>query len=367
MALFLLIILAKRSYDTMVIKAFGLKFGRNKEAEQESLHDEETQKLMPKPDVDELEKGFLKCRNCGALLRLDSLNPLTLYQCPGQDCGNMLFIPLKVKDYWLYEPLGGGGMGSVYHAFLTRNPSAEFAVKVLPRAQKNNSELINTLLKEAEIGSTFGFHPHISKVYEYGCADGEYFASYEFIEGIRLDRIIESPVRRPEKDILLWALQILSAEQHMFSKGYLFRDLKPQNVIIDTNGNVKMIDFGLVCKISETKEINSKVILGSPYYMPPERIIGDAEDQYSEIYSLGMLLYHMLTGRTFYSAEDIKAIVEKHVSMPQMIGLSSKLANTANKELIAILEKMIMRDPQRRIQKFKEAGAMLFKLYKQCA
>ncbi|HPO91412.1 MAG TPA: serine/threonine-protein kinase [Victivallales bacterium] len=350
----------------MSFKVFGFKFGKNLHEEQ-SLHEEETQKVIPKPSVDELEKGLLKCRTCSSMIPLHSLAPLTLSQCSNPECGNMFFVPMKVKDYWLYEPLGGGGMGSVYHAFLTRNSDAEFAVKVLPRAQKNNAELINTLLKEAEIGSELGFHPHISKVYEYGCADGEYFASYEFIEGIRLDRIIESPVRRPEKDILLWSLQILSAEQHMYNKGYLFRDLKPQNVIIDTNGNVKMIDFGLVCKISETKLINSKVILGSPYYMPPERIIGESEDQYSEIYSLGMLMYHMLTGRTFYSAEDIKAIVEKHVSMPQMISLASKFANTSNKELISILEKMIIRDPLKRIQTYKTAGAMLFKLYKQCA
>ncbi len=351
----------------MAFKAFGLKFGDAPVDSPQSVHDEETQKVLPKPSLDHLERGFLKCRGCGALIRLDSVAPLTLCTCPGKDCGAMLFVPMKVKDYWLYEPLGGGGMGSVYRAFLVRNPSAEFAVKILPRERRNNAELIETLLKEAETGAAFGFHPHISKVYEYGCADGEYFASYEFIEGIRLDRIIESPLRRPDKDILLWSLQILSAEQHMFDKGYLFRDLKPQNVIIDGDGNVKMIDFGLVCKASESKEINSKTILGSPYYMPPERIVGEAEGQHSEIYSLGMLLYHMMTGRTFYSSEDIKVIVEKHVCIPQMTSLAGKFATDSNHDMVSAVEKMIIRDPRRRIQTYKEAGAILFGLYRKSA
>ncbi|HPN85396.1 MAG TPA: serine/threonine-protein kinase [Victivallales bacterium] len=336
-------------------------------AEERSVHDEETQKVLPKPSSGELEKGVLKCRSCGTLVRLDSVSPLTLCKCVNPACSSMLFIPMRIKDYWLYEPLGGGGMGSVYHAFNVRNPNAEFAVKILPRQRKNNNDLIETLLKEAQVGSEFGFHPHISKVYEYGCSDGEYFASYEFVEGIRLDRIIESPVRRSDKEILLWSLQILSAEQHMFNKGYLFRDLKPQNVIIDTSGNVKMIDFGLVCKVEESKSINAKIILGSPYYMPPERIIGEQEGQYSEIYSLGMLLYHMMTGKTFYSSDDVKGIVEKHVFMPHISSLSVKFTGNSNQQMVSVLEKMILRDPQRRIQSYKEAGAMLFNLYKACA
>lgn len=350
----------------MSFKAFGLGFGK-KVALPQSFHDEETQRVVPKPPLQELEKGLLKCRNCGALLRMDSVEPLTLCECPNADCTSMLFVPMKIKDYWLYEPLGGGGMGSVYHAFHIRNPVAEFAVKILPREKRNDSELINTLLSEAKIGSEFGFHPHISKVYEYGCSDGEYFASYEFIEGIRLDRVIDSPVRRSDKDILLWSLQILSAEQHMFDKGYLFRDLKPQNLIINTEGNVKMIDFGLVCKVEDSKEMNVRTILGSPYYMPPERIIGEKEGQYSEIYSLGMLLYHMMTGRTFYSADDIKTIVEKHIFMPQMCNLVGKFSEQTNHKIISVLERMITRDPRRRIQSYKEVGAVLFPLYKECA
>jgi serine/threonine-protein kinase len=354
----------------MSFKVFGVGFGKPEEIggdiQNESLHSEKTQKVNPKPRLEELERGFVGCYNCGASMPLNTLAPLNLHRCC--DCSSIFFVPMKIKNYWLYEPIGGGGMGSVYHAFHERNPSAEFAIKILPRNRKNDAELIETLIGEAEIGSIFGDHPHVSKVYEYGCFDGEHFAAYEYIEGLRLDRIIESPVRRTDKEILLWALQILSAEQHMFDHGYLFRDLKPQNVIIDGKGNVKLIDFGLAMKVEDAKaKGNSNAITGSPYYMPPERIAGHPEGQYSEIYSLGMLLYHMIAGQTYYSTEDINSLIEKHIMSPQMLNIAVKLPVNTNLDLIDALEKMIVRSPQKRFQTYKETGSILFNIYKACA
>ncbi len=333
----------------------------------ESVHNEPTQKISKKPSLDDLSGGFLRCGHCGTALLLAESVPLTLCRCPL--CGTPNFTPYLIKDYWLYEPLGGGGMGSVYHAFHRLNPKVELAVKILPRNKKGNPTLIAALLNEAGTGRQFGDHPHLTKVYEYGQSGDEYFAVYEFVDGIRLDQIIDSPVRPPNKQIALWALQILSAEQHIYDKGFLFRDLKPQNIMIDNNGNAKLIDYGLAMRIEKAAggDPSTDEIQGSPYYMPPERIIGSGEGQFSEIYSLGMVIYHVLAKQPFYSSDDIRKLVGKHVVSLRINNLMTKLPRQTDAELARMLGIMIDRDPRRRYQTYKEAGKELYTFYQQCA
>jgi serine/threonine-protein kinase len=330
------------------------------------IHEEKTQYIHRKPDVAGLEQGFIICENCDHNVLLKDNPSLSIAKCPV--CSTSNFIPMLIKDYWLYEPLGGGGMGSVYHAFLRHDPSVEFAIKVLNREMKNDKFMIDSLLNEAKIGCKFGTHPHLAKVYEYGLWKEEYYAVYEFIDGIRLDRIIESPIKRTEKQIILWTLQMLSAEQHIFDCGYLFRDLKPQNIIIDRNGNVKMVDYGLTISVEEAVNGNkSDQIIGSPHYIPPERIEGGPESQCSEIYSLGMLMYHLISRKTYYSSADVRKLVEKHVTTLRIDNSLGKLPAKTNPEVARILIKMIKRDPSARYQTYKELGAELFREFKNCA
>jgi len=247
------------------------------------------------------------------------------------------------------------------------NEELGFAVKVLPRDRKNDTYLIEALLTEAKICWQLGDHQHLNKVIDFGRFNNEYYAVFEYIEGTRLDLIIDSPIKRPEKQVILWGMQVLSAEQHMFDKGFLFRDLKPQNIMIDKNGNVKLFDFGLAMPIDNALNDSSDQIQGSPYYMPPERIVGAGESQHSEIYSLGMVLFHILAKQPYYSAEDIKSLVTKHVVSLRVNTIRSKLPHLTNSKLIAVIEKMIARVPERRYLTYKDAAAELFKIYKEAA
>ncbi len=330
------------------------------------LHEEKTQYIHRKPDLKDLERGFITCENCECKVLIDNNPSLSIAKCPS--CSTSNFIPMLIKDYWLYEPLGGGGMGCVYHAFHRHDPNIEFAIKVLNREMKNDTFMIDSLLNEAKVGCKFGNHPHLATAHEYGLWKGEYYAVYEFVDGIRLDQIIESPVKRTEKQIILWTLQMLSAEQHIFDCGYLFRDIKPQNIIIDRNGNVKMFDYGLAILIEEAINGNkSDQIIGSPHYIPPERIEGAPESQYSEIYSLGMLMYHLISRKTYYSSIDVRKLVEKHVTSTRTDNFLGELPAKTNPAVAAILMKMIKRDPSSRYQSYKELGADLFREYKNCA
>jgi len=329
------------------------------------FHREKTQKINTKPPIRVLEGGSIICSKCGIGIDINSYTPLSIDRCP--QCETPMFIPMLIKDYWLYEPLGGGGMGSVYHAFHKDDTDMEMAVKILPRERKADPYLIESLLTEAKICWQLGDHQHLNKVLDYGRYGDEYYAVFEYIEGTRLDQIIDSPIKRPEKQVILWALQILSAEQHMFDKGFLFRDLKPQNIMIDKNGNVKLFDFGLAMPIDQALNNDSDQIQGSPYYMPPERIVGAGESQYSEIYSLGMVLFHIIAKQPYYSAEDIKSLVGKHVVSLRVNNVRSKLPHMTNATLVSVMEKMIARVPERRYNTYKETAAALFKIYKSVA
>lgn len=329
------------------------------------LHREATQRIFNRPAVEELEQGIFSCANCGMKMALATVPALSIGRCP--QCGSLSFFPMRVGDYWLYEPLGGGGMGSVYHACHVQHSDLEVAVKLLPRERKHDQGLIQSLLNEAEVGYRIGAHPHLMQVCEYGQKDDEYYAVFEYIEGIRLDQLIESPVRRSPKQVMLWALQLLSAEQHMYDRGYLFRDLKPQNVIIDQQGNIKLLDYGLTMSLDEALNHPSEQIKGSPFYLPPERIVGSGESMCSEIYSLGMVLFHVLARRPYYSAEDVKHLVSKHVMSLRITDVSTKLPGGTDPEVVRVLNRMIQRNPNHRYQSFKEVGAELFSIYKKSA
>ena len=329
------------------------------------FHRSKTQKINTKPPLEWLNSGVIPCSKCGANIQLASYTPLSIDRCP--ECDTPLFIPMLIKDYWLYEPLGGGGMGSVYHAFHKENQDSEVAVKLLPRERKNDQYLIESLIGEAQICWQLGEHQHLNKVIDFGRYESEYYAVFEFIEGTRLDQIIDSPVKRPTKQVVLWALQILSAEQHMYDKGFLFRDLKPQNIMIDKNGNAKLFDYGLALPIDKALNNDSDQIEGSPYYLPPERIVGSGESQYSEIYSLGMVIFHIIAGHPYYSAEDIKSLVGKHVASMRLSDVGQKLPPKTNPHLIGILNRMIERLPEKRYSTYMEVAEDLFKVYKKSA
>ncbi len=314
-----------------------------------------------KPDIDLLNANCMECSHCNAVLSLMNYTPLSMEQCV--ECGASNFIPFLLKDYWLYMPLGGGGMGSVYKAFMWNNPKMEYAVKVLPRDKLDDERLVRSLLREAEIGKTFGRHPHLAYVADYGKFNREHYSVMEFCRGRRLDNIIEERDLVEPKTVLMWALQILSAENRMYHRGYLYRDLKPQNIIIDTEGNVCLVDYGLCLTIEEAARPKGEKVDGSPLYMPPERIVGGPEDMSGEIYSLGMVMFHVLTLKTYYSATGVNELARKHVTSLRVMSVANLMPGNMPPALVEILDRMIARYPKNRYGKYKDAAEEIRAVY----
>lgn len=300
-------------------------------------------------------QGKMPCNSCRHFIPLDGLEALKMVECP--DCKAINFVPLKIGKYWLFEPLGGGGMGSVYKGLHIDIPDRLFALKVLSRIEKTKPTNIHALLNEARIGRIVGDHPCLVKCMDSGCEDGEYFAAMEMISGERLDKRIDRLGKLPESQVLQLALHILAAEQHILKCGYLYRDLKPENIIINTEGYAILFDYGLCIPREDALYPDDEYVSGSPYYLPPERLLGTGEDASSEIYSLGMVMYYALSGQTYFDANEVEALAKRHVSKVRL-SVSSKLRDF-RPEIVDLLSRMIKQEKEERFQTFPEVAEQI--------
>lgn len=301
----------------------------------------------------EIKKGNLFCEKCLKMFSIKNIPPFTLAKCP--HCSEYNFIPCTIRNYCIFKPLGGGGDGSVYKAY-----DAELdrfvAIKTLHDMvlMESKESALTIFLKEYAIGKKMHDHQNVCKTYDMFEWNDCYYMVLEFIDGCRLDKFIQPEHLPPPKDVIYWSKQILSVFQHLYNLGYLYRDIKPQNVIITAANNmVKIIDFGLSCKLEEAKE-KRDVIEGSPEFnIAPERLNFSGEDMRSEIYGLGMLMYFCLTGKIFYKANTVKELINLHNAPLRVSDLSKKMTNVPA-DLAVIIGNMIKKEPELRYSSYKE-------------
>ena len=282
---------------------------------------------------------------------LQGLSPLEMGRC--KRCKTPNFVPLRISKFWLFYPLGGGGMGAVYKAYHEDYRDDFFAVKILPRDKKEDPALIQNLPSEADHLAPLGKHPCIISGIESGYKDGEYFLATQFISGERLDKRIERLGTLPDIEVFLIALRLLAAETHIYNRGYLFRDMKPENVLITENEGAYLYDYGICISLEDGINDDADYVEGSPFYMPPERLSGGGERANSEIYSLGMVLYHALAGKTYFSASELEQLTRQLTNSVRLSNIDSKMKNV-NIDMAKVIDKMIKREPERRYQSFVE-------------
>lgn len=298
-------------------------------------------------------EGRMPCDGCPFPVSVEGLEPFTLVKC--RVCKHPNFVPLKVNGFMLYEPLGAGGMASAFKAFHRDQPGSTFVVKVLHRDKRSDPVMIQALSREGEIHSRIPNHPNLPRYVAHGMEDDEWFYATELIEGERLKDHLAKEGRLGHVEALQLCLDLLKALDHIHSAGYLYRDLSAGNVIIRPSGQAVLLDFGLTESLEEAagpKE--SRRIQGSMEYVPPERFERSGEDEASVIYSLGMLMFLVLTGSPFVVSDT------KFGQYRQQVG--ARLACAADRmpgcpaELVAMVERMIRQDPEGRFQSFPEAA-----------
>lgn len=266
----------------------------------------------------------------------------------------MIKIGMMIGDrYEILEKIGTGGMSDVYKA-KCHKLNRYVAIKVLKQEFSENANFVSKFRIEAQAAAGL-MHPNIVNVYDVGEENGIYYIVMELVEGITLKKYIEKKARLSYKEAVSIAIQVSMGIQAAHNNHIIHRDIKPQNIIISKDGKVKVTDFG-IAKAATSNTITSNV-MGSVHYTSPEQARGGYSDEKSDIYSLGITMFEMLTGRVPFNGETTVAIAIKHIQeeMPSpkeyVPEIPSSVAN--------IVLKCCQKSPDRRYQNMAELIADL--------
>ena len=255
-----------------------------------------------------------------------------------------------ISKYKLISLLGTGGMSKVYLGQNTKT-SNKVAIKILNESLSSDPQYIKRFKREVEISRTLS-HPNIIKIISCGTDKGRYYIVYEYIEGLTLDKYIKSK-KLSIKEIEEVALQILKGLSCAHSKNIIHRDIKPSNIMI-SNGNVKILDFGIARATTKSTITKTGMFMGSPHYTSPEQINGKKIDYRTDIYSLGIVLYEMVTGKVPFTADTPLGFVRAHLDKP-VPKIKRKIPSYFEEMIYKCLEKR----PDDRYKSVKEISSII--------
>ena len=254
--------------------------------------------------------------------------------------------------YEIQEVLGVGGMAVVYKARCHRL-NRLVAIKILKDEHAQDEEFRRRFHAESQAVAMLS-HPNIVSVYDVASTGDANYIVMELIDGITLKQYMEKKGILNWKETLHFAIQIGKALEHAHSRGIVHRDIKPHNVMVLKNGSVKVTDFGIARVMSKSNTL-TKEALGSVHYISPEQAKGGRVDSRSDIYSLGVVMYEMITGRPPYDGESPVAVAIQHING------GAKMPSVLNPNIPGGLEQILMKamahDPANR---YDNATAMLY-------
>ncbi|WP_042144925.1 Stk1 family PASTA domain-containing Ser/Thr kinase [Paucisalibacillus sp. EB02] len=223
----------------------------------------------------------------------------------------MLNGHLLSERYRIKEKIGGGGMADVYLAndiILDR----QVAIKVLRLEYANDEEFIARFDREAQSATSLS-HPNIVTIYDVGEEEQILYMVMEYVDGMTLKEFIQRYGPIDVREAIEIMKQMTAAIAHAHENGIVHRDIKPQNILIDTYGHIKVTDFGIAVALSATSLTQTNSILGSVHYLSPEQARGGMATKKSDIYSLGIVFFEMLTGRLPFQGQSPVSIALKHL------------------------------------------------------
>jgi len=266
---------------------------------------------------------------------------------PGQAS---LDVSVDIPGYSDVRRIGAGGMAYVYLA--TQNSfKRKVAIKVLLPAYTADKEFADRFLREAQIVSSLS-HPRIVPVYDFGQHNGMYYMAMEYLPGGDLSKQVQKGLAQDQ--VMQVTSDIASALHFAHGKGFIHRDVKPENVMFREDGSAVLTDFGIARKQNaNTQMTRAGQTVGTPKYMSPQQLQGKAVDGRTDIYSLGIMFYEMLTKQCPYQDEDYMALALKHLQAP-----IPKLPSQFSKYQ-KLFERMVAKEPEKRFQSGQEIVAIL--------
>jgi len=232
---------------------------------------------------------------------------------PCKKCGHPVLLPVLLRNFELRTVIASGGMGTVYTARDIKL-EREVALKMVKREMAADPEIMQAFYREARAGASLN-HTNIIHIYSFDEFEGQPYLVMELADQGSLDNRIEAEGQVPELDVLDVGIKMASALAAALKHNLLHRDIKPGNILYNTEGEPKLIDFGLV-RAAETDNAYEEHVYGTVYYVAPEKIQRKGEDFHSDMYSLGGTLYHALTGHVPFEAPTADEVVAAHVHTP---------------------------------------------------
>ena len=260
--------------------------------------------------------------------------------------------------YLIRAQIGSGGMAVVYKATDTQTGSV-VALKVLRREYNSDLDFIRRFAREAEAASKM-FHENIVNTLDYGEDGDDRYIVMEYVEGQTLKEMIRRKGRIDPQQAVPMCIRILAAIDHAHKNNIVHRDIKPQNILVDRHGQVKVADFGIARSMRQDTNItlhDPGVALGSVHYFSPEQASGEVVDQKSDLYSVGVVLYEMLTGLLPFDGETAISVALKHVNEDP---LSMRTIDPSiSKGLDEVVLRALSKDLSKRYQSAAEMAADL--------
>jgi eukaryotic-like serine/threonine-protein kinase len=269
-------------------------------------------------------------------------------------------VPSVISHYKILGKIGEGGMGVVYKAHDTKLDRL-VALKFLPHHLTPNDVEKARFLREAKAASALN-HPNVCTIFDINEENQEQFIVMEFVEGKTLRQMV--PLKKSQTAIE-YAIQIGDALEEAHSKGIIHRDIKPDNIMVNSRGQIKVMDFGLAKLKGSSKLTKTSSTVGTPAYMAPEQIKGGQVDARSDIFSFGIVLYEMLAGHTPFNAAHEAALLYAIVNEePVPI---QKYRSNLTPGLLQILKRSLEKNPEARYQSVRDMSIELQKARKRSA
>src|SRR6184192_4626506 len=261
--------------------------------------------------------------------------------------------------YLIIRKLGAGGMANVYLAE-DQELGRQVAIKILDGRHAADNSFIERFRREAKNAAGLS-HPNIVSIYDRGEAEGTYYIAMEYLSGRSLKELIVSRGPTPIKIAVDYTRQILAALSFAHRNGIVYRDIKPHNVVVDSDGRLKVTDFGIArAGASQMTEVGS--IIGTAQYLSPEQARGAPVDPTSDLYSVGVVLFELLTGQVPFTGDTPLEIAMKHLS--QIPKPPSELRPDVPHDLDMVVLRALAKEPSERYQSAQEMDADLERVLK---
>ncbi|MDD5565067.1 MAG: serine/threonine-protein kinase, partial [Thermoanaerobaculaceae bacterium] len=267
--------------------------------------------------------------------------------------------PAKIGHYTIVSELGRGGMGVVYKAH-EESLNRFVAIKVLGEHLCTDPTFVTRFVREAQAAAALS-HPNIIQIFFIGEDEGRHFFVMEYVSGKSLLAMVREEGRIDNPRAAQYMLQAANGLAVAHDKGFLHRDIKPANLMVDERGLLKIADFGLALpQDAATRLTATGMLMGTPGYLSPEQCRGEAVDRRTDIYSLGVTFFELLSGHTPFHADSPLALLRKILEEepPDIASLS----DAVDPETRRIVHRMIAKDPGQRYQDCHELAADLERL-----